>query len=85
MLVYALQRPVQPLYRFTTAQVADFYAVSTKTIRRYIVSSEKGLTHNGYCVLKGKMLKEFKEAFAHLIYVDIDDDFDRDIDVPIKK
>lgn len=37
-------------YRFTTTQVADFYDVSIKTIRRYIESSEKELTHNGYCV-----------------------------------
>lgn len=72
-------------YRFTTAQVADFYEVSIKTIRRYIESSEKELTHNGYCVLKGKKLKEFKEAFAHLIYADIDNDFEKDIDDPLKK
>lgn len=72
-------------YRFTTAQVADFYEVNIKTIRRYIESSEKELTHNGYSVLKGKKLKEFKDSFAHLIYVDIDNDFERDIDVPLKK
>ena len=72
-------------YRFTTAQVADFYEVNIKTIRRYIESSEKELTHNGYSVLKGKKLKDFKDSFAHLIYVDIDNDFERDIDVPLKK
>jgi len=72
-------------YRFTTAQVADFYEVSIKTIRRYIESSEKELTHNGYCVLKGKKLKEFKDSFAHLIFADIDNDFEGDIDVPLKK
>lgn len=72
-------------YRFTTAQIADFYEVNIKTIRRYIESSEKELIHNGYCVLKGKKLKEFKDAFAHLIYADIDDDFDKDMDVPLKK
>ena len=71
-------------YRFTTAQIADFYEVNIKTIRRYIEASEKELTHNGYCVLKGKKLKEFKDAFGHLIYADIEDDFDKDIDVPIK-
>lgn len=72
-------------YRFTTAQIADFYEVSIKTIRRYIDVSEKELTHNGYCVLKGKKLKEFKELFAHLIYADIEDDFVKDINVPHKK
>lgn len=72
-------------YRFTTAQIADFYEVSTKTIKRHIESSEKELTHNGYYVLKGKKLKEFKDSFAHLIYADVDDDPQRDIDVPLSK
>lgn len=72
-------------YRFTTAQIAAFYEVSTKTIRRYIVDSEKELLHNGYCVLKGKKLKEFKELFAHLIYADIEENSQGDIDVPLSK
>jgi hypothetical protein len=86
--------------RFTTAQIADFYEVSPKTIKRYIETAEKELSHNGYCVLKGLKLKEFKTLFAHLIYADIeeepqrdtnvplsknDDDSDRDINVPIRK
>src|SRR5690554_2403238 len=72
-------------YRFTTAQIADFYEVSTKTIKRYIESSESELSHNGYCVLKGQKLKEFKNLFGYLIYSDIDDDFEKDTDVPHKK
>src|SRR5690554_3157484 len=72
-------------YRFTTAQIADFYEVNIKTIRRYIEASEKELTHNGYCVLKGKKLKEFKDAFAHLIYADVEDNSQKDIDVPLSK
>ena len=44
--------------RFTTAQIADFYEVSTKTIKRHIDTAEKELVHNGYCVLKGAKLKE---------------------------
>ncbi|MGM7552609.1 DNA-binding protein [Myroides odoratimimus] len=72
-------------YRFTTAQIADFYEVNPKTIKRHIDSSEKELVHNGYCVLKGKKLKEFKEAFGHLIYADIDNDFEKDIDAPLSK
>lgn len=71
--------------RFTTAQIADFYGVSTKTIKRYIDSAEKELSHNGYCVLKGAKLKEFKTLFGHLIYSDIEEDFERDIDVPLKE
>lgn len=72
-------------YRFTTAQIADFYEVSIKTIRRYIESSERELTHNGYCVLKGKKLKEFKDSFAHLIYADVEYDSQRDMDVLLSK
>lgn len=70
---------------FTSAQIADFYDVSTKTIKRYIANSEKELAHNGYCVLKGKKLKEFKTLFSHLIYKDIEDNSQRDIDVPLSK
>lgn len=72
-------------YRFTTAQIADFYEVSTKTIKRYIESAEQELTHNGYCVLKGQKLKEFKELFGYLIYSDIDEDSQKDTDVPLQE
>ncbi|WP_300976703.1 DNA-binding protein, partial [Flavobacterium sp.] len=71
--------------RFTTAQIADFYGVSAKTIKRYIDSAENELSHNGYCVLKGTKLKEFKTLFGHLIYADIEEDFEKDTDVPLKK
>lgn len=71
--------------RFTTAQIADFYGVSTKTIKRYLDSSEEELSHNGYCVLKGAKLKEFKTLFGHLIYSDIEEDFERDINVSLKE
>ncbi len=70
-------------YRFTTSQIADFYGVSTKTIKRYIALSENELSTNGYVVLKGQKLKEFKELFEHLIYNDVDDDSQRDINVPL--
>jgi hypothetical protein len=71
--------------RFTTAQIADFYEVSPKTIKRYIETAEKELSHNGYCVLKGLKLKEFKTLFAHLIYADIEEDPQRDTNVPLSK
>ena len=71
--------------RFTTAQIADFYDVSSKTIKRYVETAEKELSHNGYCVLKGAKLKEFKTLFGHLIYADIEDDFEKDTVVPLKK
>lgn len=68
-------------YRFTTAQIADFYEVNTKTIRRYVESSERELVHNGFCILKGQKLKEFKLLFGHLIYSDLEEDFTMDINV----
>jgi hypothetical protein len=68
---------------FTTAQIADFFGVSTKTIKRYVNNSQKELEHNGYCVLRGKKLKEFKTLFSHLIYKDIEDNSQGDIDVPL--
>jgi len=72
-------------YRFTTAQIADFYEVNVKTIRRYIEVSEDELAHNGYCVLKGKKLKEFKDLFGFLIYADIERDFEMNMDAPRKE
>lgn len=68
---------------FTTAQIADFYGVSTKTIKRYISHSERELAHNGYTVLQGKKMKDFKTLFSHLIYKDIEDDSQRDTDVSL--
>lgn len=54
-------------YRFTKKMVADFYAVDTSTIDRYLASNGDELKHNGYVLCKGKQLKEFKLRFAHLI------------------
>lgn len=71
-------------YRFTTAQIAEYFDVSTKTIKRHLDTHREELDNNGYVVLKGQKLKEFKTMFAHLLYSDIEDD-DRDIDVPIIK
>lgn len=74
-------------YRFTTAQIADYYNVSIKTIRRQIDVFGDELSSNGYVVLKGQKLKEFKTLFNHLLYKDIEEDEDsqRDIDVPLSK
>jgi hypothetical protein len=73
-------------YKFTTAQVADYFEVSTKTIKRQIDSFSDELGSNGYTVLKGQKLKEFKGLFSHLLYKDIDDGIlQRDIDVPLSE
>jgi len=42
------------------------------------------LEHNGYCVLLGMKLKEFKKLFGHLIYQEVDLGSDRDMNVPIR-
>ena len=54
-------------YLFTKQMVADFYEVDTSTIDRYLSSYSDELKHNGYVLCKGKLLKEFKLQFAHLI------------------
>lgn len=45
---------------FTKAQVMALYEVADRTIERYLVSHEEELKSNGYQLLKGKKLREFK-------------------------
>ena len=52
---------------FTRSQVANFYGVDQSTIDRYLSKHESELRHNGYGVLKGKALKEFKAEFGWMI------------------
>ncbi len=47
-------------YRFLKNQIAAFFEVDERTIERYLESHEEELKVNGYEVLKGKRLKEFK-------------------------
>lgn len=54
-------------YWLTKKMVADFYGVDTSTIDRYLSANGDELKHNGYVLCKGKVLKEFKLQFAHLI------------------
>ncbi len=68
---YALQQAEQHLglggvefegdTMFTKAQVMALFEVTDRTIERYLASHEDELKSNGYRVLKGKKLKEFKE------------------------
>lgn len=57
----------QDEYRYTKQQISEFYQIDSVTIERYLDSNEKELIHNGYEVLKGKKLKEFKVQFGHII------------------
>jgi hypothetical protein len=56
-------------YRFTKEQVADFYKVDTSTIDNYLSQYEKELKNNGYEVLKGPILKSFKQTFSESIII----------------
>ena len=51
----------QKLY-FTREMTANFFEVDIRTITRYIDQFNNELVENGYEVLKGKKLKEFKET-----------------------
>ena len=51
-------------YRFTKSMVAQFYEVDERTIERYISDHSAELNHNGYILLKGKALKDFKLHFV---------------------
>ena len=59
----------------TREMTASFFEVDIRTISRYIVQYNDELVENGYEVLKGKRLKEFKEAAQT---------FGKDINVPTK-
>src|SRR5690554_2938674 len=72
-------------FKFTTKMVAEFYEVDVRTIKRYVESFEDEIEHNGYVVLKGAKLKEFKKLFGHLMSANDDDVSQRDIDVPLSK
>jgi len=45
---------------FLIDHVADFFEVTTRTIKNYISSFEKELKKNGYEILRGKKLSDFK-------------------------
>lgn len=56
-------------YVFTKDMLSSFYNISESTIERYLESNEQELKHNGYQVLKGKKLKEFKDQFGSIINI----------------
>lgn len=49
-------------YKFLLKQVSDFFEVTDRTIRDCIAKNENELAKNGYEVLKGKRLIDFKLA-----------------------
>lgn len=71
-------------YLFTSKMVADFFTVDVRTIKRAVENFEEEIKHNGYQVVKGQKLKEFKEKFGPLLTAD-DDFSQRDTDFPLSK
>ncbi|HGN9470509.1 TPA: DNA-binding protein [Providencia stuartii] len=49
---------------FTKQQVSEMYDISDATIERYITSNGDELKSNGYTLLRGKELREFKELIS---------------------
>lgn len=56
-------------YRFTKSMIASFYEIDERTVERYVENHFDELSHNGYILCKGKILKELKLQFAHVINV----------------
>lgn len=54
-------------YRFTKQMVADYFEISISTVDRYLEQHSDELRHNGYVLIKGKRLKDFKLQFGHII------------------
>ncbi|MDY2934751.1 MAG: DNA-binding protein [Candidatus Cryptobacteroides sp.] len=54
-------------YRFTKQMVADYFEISISTVDRYLEQYSDELRHNGYVLIKGKRLKNFKLQFGHII------------------
>jgi len=53
--------------KFTKQMVADFYQIDISTLDRYLSKFSNELKGNGYSLIRGKSLKDFKLAFGHLI------------------
>ena len=54
---------------FTKNDAAKLFDIDIRTINNYLSKNEDELKSNGYVVLKGKNLKEFKQCFSDEIYL----------------
>lgn len=61
--------------RYTKRQIAQFYDIDERTIERYLEQHEDEFRENGYEVLRGKKLNDFKQAYEQYIS-DLADDKD---------
>jgi hypothetical protein len=58
--------------KFIKDQLASFFEVDARTIDRYLEKHSEELSTNGYEVLRGKRLQEFKLAIKNSVANDID-------------
>ena len=72
-------------YLFTSKMVANFFQVDLSTIKRTLEYFEEEIKHNGYQVIKGQKLKEFKTRFGPLLTADDDDFPQRGVNDPLSK
>jgi hypothetical protein len=72
-------------YLFTSKMVANFFQVNLSTIKRTLDKFEEEIMHNGYQVVKGQKLKEFKVLFGPLLIDDEEDLPQRGINAPLSK
>jgi len=54
-------------FRYTKRQIAQFYDIDERTINRYLEQHEDEFSSNGYEVLTGKRLRDFKAAYEQYI------------------
>lgn len=59
-------------YRFITEQIATFFEIDERTVKRYLADYENELKNNGYEVLRGNRLKNFMLAVKEQSAGDID-------------
>lgn len=71
-------------YLFTSKMVADFFDVTTRTLTNILNENEDEVKHNGYQVIKGQKLKEFKDLFGPLL-TSVDDLSQKETDFPLSK
>ncbi|XLS28638.1 DNA-binding protein [Flavobacteriaceae bacterium M23B6Z8] len=56
--------PFESTLKYTKKQIADFYKIDNRTIERYLEQYKNELSENGYEVIDGKRLKDFKDVIA---------------------
>lgn len=61
------------ILRFTKKQIAEFFEIDQRTVDNYLKRNKEELRKNGYEVLRGNRLKQFKLAIRKV--VDNDTDF----------